>query len=54
MFAILFGVVILWVLFSLGTGVFAVLLKGRTNEQGIATAVTTLRLPYDVVVKLFK
>ena len=54
MLTILFYVVIAWILFSFGVGVYTSVVKGVSQERAIAATVTTLRLPYDVVVKLFK
>lgn len=54
MLTVLFYVVIGWVLFSLGRGVYASVADHATQEKAINTVVSTLRLPYDVVMKLFK
>lgn len=54
MFSYLFGIVILWVLVSLAVGVYTKVFQNRTQDVAVHAAVHTFRLPYDVVVKLFK
>lgn len=53
MFALLYYVVIGWILISLGTGVHASVVKGKPTDQAIGVAAHTLLLPYHVVRRLF-
>lgn len=54
MLTVLFYVVLAWVLISLGRGVYASVTDHAKGDQVVSIVVSTLRLPYDVVVKLFK
>ena len=53
MFALLFYIVIGWILVSLGVGVHASVVKGKSTDLAISAAAHTLLLPYHVVKKLF-
>lgn len=54
MLTVLFYVVLAWVLISLGRGVYASVVDQVNSDRVVSIVVSTLRLPYDVVVKLFK
>lgn len=54
MLTVLFYVVLAWVLISLGRGVYASIVDQVSNDRVVGIVVTTLRLPYDAVRKLFK
>lgn len=54
MFALLYYVVIGWILVSLVVGVHASVVKNKSPDQAIAVAAHTLLLPIRVVKSIFK
>lgn len=56
MLTLVFYVIVLWILLSFGVGVYSYVTAKTpiTYDRAVSIAVNTLRLPYDVVVKLFK
>ena len=54
MFALLYYIVIGWILVSLGTGIHASVVKRLSNDAAITVAANTLLMPIKVVKRLFK